>query len=165
MAYESIIQRHFDHRLQGVRNGSEWLSGINRNRCPACFGMSVRNASEYALKSFVETKATEVVKKLGSPGPKNALYKVTVAFYQKTDRWLQHDIPRQDQGIDLDNLLKKVFDGLDPIIGYRKSHKGSREYSGVLDSSIIEVCAKKINSGSDKEFLGVEVEIIHEPKK
>jgi len=36
-----------------------------------------------------------------------------------------------------------------------------KEHSGVLDSNIIEVHAKKANSGSDKEFLGIEVELLH----
>ncbi len=116
------------------------------------------------IKSIVETKAEEVAKELGRPASEEALYKVTAIFYQSKRRWLKPETPRQDQGIDLDNLLKNVFDGLGPIIGYRKAWQGDRPHSGVLDSSIVEVYAKKINSGSDKEFLGVEVELIHEPK-
>lgn len=116
------------------------------------------------LRSLVEAKAKEVVKELGSPTSKKGLYKVAVISYQKKDRWLQPETPREDRG-DLDNLLKNVFDGLGPIIGYRKAWKGDREHGGVLDSSIVEVYGKKINSGSDQEFLGIEVELIHEPKK
>ncbi len=115
------------------------------------------------LKSIVEEKAKEAIKTLGIPYSERAIYKVTATFYQKKDRWLKNDpsIPRQDWGIDLDNLLKQVFDGLGPIIGYRKDWTGKKEHSGVLDSNIIEVYAKKVNSGSDREFLSVEVELLH----
>ena len=65
------------------------------------------------------------------------------------------------KGGNLDNLLKRVFDGLGPIIGYRKDWTGKKEHSGVLDANIVGVHAKKVNSGSDKEFLGVEVELLH----
>ncbi len=111
------------------------------------------------LKTIVEKEADGVVRELGQPDSEKALYKVTATFYQKKDRWLRPETPRQDWGIDLDNLLKPVFDGLGPIIGYKKAFKGQKP--GVLDSSIVEVSAKKLNSGSDKEFLGIEVELIH----
>ncbi len=111
------------------------------------------------LKTIVEKEADGVVKELGQPDSEKALYKVTATFYQKKDRWLQPETPRQDWGIDLDNLLKPVFDGLGPIIGYKKAFKGQKP--GVLDSSIVEVSAKKLNSGSDREFLGIEVELVH----
>ena len=115
------------------------------------------------LKSIIEEKAKEAIETLGPPYSEKTIYKVTATFYQKKDRWLKNDpsIPRQDWGIDLDNLLKQVFDGLGPIIGYRKDWTGKKEHSGVLDSNIIEVHAKKANSGSDKEFLGIEVELLH----
>lgn len=113
------------------------------------------------IKDLVEKEAENAVKGLGKSGPKNALYKVTVIFYQKKGRWKQPEMPRQDWGTDLDNLLQKVFDGLGPIIGYRESFQDDKEHSGVLDASIVEVSAKKVNSGSDKEFLSVEVELIH----
>ncbi|MFH1931340.1 MAG: hypothetical protein ABIN18_07105, partial [Pseudomonadota bacterium] len=32
----------------GVRNGSESVSGMDRNRCPEWIGIGVRNGSEYA---------------------------------------------------------------------------------------------------------------------
>ena len=32
----------------GVRNESEWVSGMDWNHCPEWIGMGVRNASEYA---------------------------------------------------------------------------------------------------------------------
>lgn len=111
------------------------------------------------LKTIVEKEADGVVKEMGGPDSEKALYKVAATFYQKKDRWLQPETPRQDWGIDLDNLLKPVFDGLGPIIGYKKAFKGQKP--GVLDSSIVEVYAKKLNSGSDKEFLGIEVELVH----
>ena len=111
------------------------------------------------LKTIVEKEADGVVKELGQPDSEKALYKVIATFYQKKDRRLQPETPRQDWGIDLDNLLKPVFDGLGPIIGFKKAFKGQKP--GVLDSSIVEVSAKKLNSGSDKEFLGIEVELVH----
>jgi len=39
MAYGLIIQRRFDHKLQIVRNGLEWVSGIKWNKCPDCPGI------------------------------------------------------------------------------------------------------------------------------
>ncbi|MFQ6073466.1 MAG: hypothetical protein ACE5KT_12315 [Methanosarcinales archaeon] len=111
------------------------------------------------LKSIVEDKSKEVVEALGRPDSEKALYKVITTFFQKKERWLLPEVPRQDIGIDLDNLLKQVFDGLGPIIGYRHDYTGKKP--GVLDSNIIEVYAKKVNSGSDKEFLGIEVELLH----
>jgi len=115
------------------------------------------------VKSIVEQKAKEAIGTLGTSGSDKAIYKVTATFYQKKDRWLKNDpsIPRQDWGIDLDNLLKPVFDGLGPIVGYRKDWTGEKEHSGVLDSNIVEVHAKKANSGSDREFLGIEIELLH----
>jgi len=115
------------------------------------------------IKSEVETKAKEAVSSLGSPNSERAVYKVTAIFYQKKDRWLKDDplIPRQDWGIDLDNVLKQIFDGLGPIIGYRKAWTGDKKYSGVYDANIVEVYAKKLNSGSDKEFLSIEVELLY----
>lgn len=116
------------------------------------------------LKTIVEEKTKEIVGSLGKPNSKRAIYKVTAIFYQKKDRWLKNDslIPRQDWGIDLDNLLKQVFDGLGPIIGYRKDWTGKNEHSGVMDANIVEVYAKKVNSGSNKEFLSVEIELLYE---
>lgn len=113
------------------------------------------------LKTIVEEKAESVIRELGKPPSENVLYKVTTTFYQKKSRWLQPEKPKQDIGTDLDNLLKQVFDGLGPIIGYRKDWTGKRKHGGVRDASIVEVHAKKVNSGSEKEFLGVEIEIVH----
>jgi hypothetical protein len=50
---------------------------------------------------------------------------------------------------------------LGPIIGYRKDWTGGKEHSGVLDSNIVEVHAKKANSGSEKEFIGIEIDLLH----
>ena len=118
------------------------------------------------VKTIVEDKAKEAIGNLGSPGSDKAIYKVAIIFFQKKDRWLRNDpsIPRQDWGIDLDNLLKPVFDGLGPIIGYRKDWTGGKEHSGVLDSNIVEVHAKKANSGSEKEFIGIEIDLLHVSK-
>ena len=35
----------------GVRNESEWVSGMDRNHCPEWIGMGVRNGAEYAFFS------------------------------------------------------------------------------------------------------------------
>jgi len=76
-------------------------------------------------------------------------------------------IPREDIGRDLDNLVKAAFDGLGPIVRWRqryerdevgKWHPVSGEHRGVRDAQIVEVVAKKVNSGSSQEFLSVEVE-------
>lgn len=117
----------------------------------------------FDVRGLVEEKAHEVVGALGGIDSERSIYKVIVTFYQKKGRWLGEDpsIPRQDWGIDLDNLLKPVFDGLGPIIGYRKDWSGDKDHAGVLDANIVEVYAKKVNSGSEKEFLGVEIELIH----
>ena len=74
------------------------------------------------------------------------MYRVKVVFHLGEHRWLKdfnYSIPREDWGLDLDNLLKLVFDGLGPIIGYRKDWTGKKEHAGARDSSIIEVHAKK----------------------
>lgn len=115
------------------------------------------------IKSNVEEKANEAIKLQGAPESQKATWKVIVTFFQRKDRWLKNDpsVPRQDWGIDLDNLLKDVFDGLGPIIGYRKDFTGAREHSGVWDSNIVEVYAKKVNNSSDKDMLGIEVELLH----
>ena len=119
--------------------------------------VEIKNWSD--VKWIVEDKAKEAIGTLGSPNSDKAIYKVTATFFQKKDRWLTNDpsIPRQDWGIDLENLLKPVFDGLGPIIGYRKDWTGGKEHSGVLDSNIVEVHAKKANSGSEKEFIGIDL--------
>jgi Holliday junction resolvase RusA-like endonuclease len=68
---------------------------------------------------------------------------VTTTFYHKKSSWLQPEKPKQDIGMDLDNLLKQLFDGLGPIIGYRKDRTGKIKHGGVRDYSIVEVHAKK----------------------
>ena len=120
------------------------------------------------IKNTVEKKAAEACRTVGE-SPKDAVYRVSVTFYQKKDRWRTDNpqIPREDVGRDLDNLIKPVFDGLGPIIGRRSKFKQKPngkiekigEYSS-RDSSIIEVMAKKLNSGSDEEYLSIEVEDI-----
>jgi len=95
------------------------------------------------------------------------IYRVEITFFQAQSRYLANDrnIPREDRG-DLDNLIKKVFDGLGPIIGYRKKwtnvdSKGVPEDSNKpRDSAIVELIAKKVNSGSESEFVGVVIETL-----
>jgi Holliday junction resolvase RusA-like endonuclease len=118
------------------------------------------------VRDIVEKKCKEVAFNLGKHDNEKSIYKVIATFYQKKSRWLMNDssIPRQDWGIDLDNMLKPVFDGLGPIIGYRIDWQGSKKNPGVLDSNIVEVYAKKVNSGSEKEFIGVEIELLHTSK-
>ena len=62
----------------------------------------------------------------------------------------------------LENYLEKlVFDGLGPIIGYRKDWTGKKEHAGARDSSIIEVHAKKVKT-EGREFVEIEIEQLYE---
>jgi len=45
---------------------------------------------------------------------------------------------------------------LGPIIGHRTDHAGTG-FPGVKDAKIIEAHAKKLNNGSDEEYLSVEI--------
>ena len=98
---------------------------------------------------------------------KTPSYKASIIFFQSSDRWLKEDpgTPREDRG-DLDNLIKLVFDGLGPIIGFRKSWKKvdnkwvSKNSKKPADSRILELYAKKINSGSSSEMVSVEIETL-----
>ena len=94
-------------------------------------------------------------------------FKASITFFQSSKRYLKEDakIPREDRG-DLDNMVKNVFDGLGPIIGFRASWK---KVNGVpiaspgtkpADSRIIELFAKKVNSGSSSEMVSVEIETL-----
>ena len=93
------------------------------------------------------------------------LFKVVLTFYQEKSRYknIDQDIPRGDRG-DLDNLIKLVIDGIGYIIGYRQSwEKINDNWVGSdsdepMDSKIIEIVAKKINSGSEKEYVGIIIE-------
>ena len=95
------------------------------------------------------------------------IFRVEITFYQAKSRYLvdRPEIPREDRG-DLDNMVKQVLDGLGPIIGFRKKwKKRNDEWYGEdsdkpRDSAIIELVAKKVNSGSEKEFVGVVVETL-----
>ena len=93
------------------------------------------------------------------------LFKVVLTFYQAKSRYrnIDQDIPREDRG-DLDNLIKLVIDGIGHIIGHRqKWEKINDKWVGSksdkpLDSKIIEIVAKKINSGSEQEYVGIIIE-------
>lgn len=112
--------------------------------------------------SKVASSLSSVIKNVDKPS-----FKASIIFFQSSERWLKEDVetPREDRG-DLDNMIKYVFDGLGPIIGFRTSWK---KVKGVLvgspskkpaDSRIIELFAKKINSGSSSEMVSVEIETL-----
>ena len=135
------------------------------------FIIDITNVSDREILRRVEEKARETVDSLG--GIKNqeeSIFKVTITFYQAKDRWKKENpqIPREDIGRDLDNLIKPIFDGLGPIIGYRKKWQKDEETgrykqigkSTAADSRIVEIYAKKVNSGTEKEYLSIEVEKI-----
>lgn len=109
---------------------------------------------------------TAVMKKASQAMKINAeIFKVDLTFYQAKSRYLRNeqDIPREDRG-DLDNLIKVVIDGIGPIIGYRKKwdkvndKESSSNSDKPLDSRIVEIVAKKVNSGSEQEYVGVIIE-------
>ena len=118
-----------------------------------------------AVTKEVKSQAIQAVSTL--PSRPEDLYRVEITFYQSQDRYRVDDQekPREDRG-DIDNLVKHVFDGLGPIIGFRREWK---KISGQLkpfkstkpeDSKIIELVAKKVNSGSKNEFVSVEIETV-----
>ena len=129
------------------------------------FVIEITDVSDNELSEKVKEKAEESADVIGSP--QASIFKVGITFFQRKDRWQKENpqIPREDIGRDLDNLVKPVFDALGPIIGYRTKWK--REDTGksvevgkgtAADSRIVELTAKKVNSGSDREFLSIEVE-------
>jgi Holliday junction resolvase RusA-like endonuclease len=133
------------------------------------FIIDITDVSDKEIYGKVEEKAKESILVIGKPKALSA-FKVDITFFQAKDRWQKDNpqIPREDIGRDLDNLIKPVFDGLGPIIGYRKKW-GKEDVSGKLveagkrtaaDSKIIELSAKKVNSGSKKEFLSIRIEDI-----
>jgi len=127
------------------------------------FILNITGLKDSQVKERVEEAARSAINTIGKPRP-NAVFRLRVTFCQSKERWRKDNplIPREDIGRDLDNLLKAVFDGLGPIIGYRMKWergkpKGTRS---ARDSSIVEVLAHKVNSGSSEEYLYVEVEEI-----
>jgi Holliday junction resolvase RusA-like endonuclease len=103
--------------------------------------------------------------------PKKQVFKVSLVFYLSKQRWRLNDgsIPREDNGMDVDNLAKPILDGLGPIIGYRNKYTkdtdtGKWKLIGTgpsSDSKIVELHVKKLNSGSkDKEEVKIEIELI-----
>jgi len=123
------------------------------------FITDITGLKEKSITEAIKVKAG-VSKKLDAK-----LFKVTLTFYQAKSRYktIDQDIPRGDRG-DLDNLIKLVIDGIGHIIGYRQSWEkingklvGSKS-DNPLDSKIIEIVAKKINSGSEKEYVGIIIE-------
>lgn len=134
------------------------------------FVLDITGSSQSEIKEAVEKEANDIKDHITYiEDPENYLFKVNVTSYQKKDRWKGPDrsIPREDIGKDLDNVLKPIFDGLGPLIGYRNKY-GKKEdedgyevvgTAGSADSKIVEVSAKKINSGTDNEYLSIEVEV------
>ena len=118
-----------------------------------------------SITSIVRTQA-QAAASVVKPG-KRDLFRVEVKFYQSKERYLIDDPerPREDRG-DIDNLIKQVFDGLGPIIGFRRSWPkvGSktvkRTSKNPVDSRIVELYAKKVNSGSSSELVSIEIETI-----
>ena len=118
-----------------------------------------------SITSIVRAQAQSAASTL-NPGSNN-LFRVEITFYQSKDRYLKNDPekPREDRG-DIDNLVKQVFDGLGPIIGFRSSWDKidgkwkEKKSKKPADSQIIELLAKKVNSGSTNELVSVEIESI-----
>ena len=117
----------------------------------------------------VQGTATQVATTMPPAGSLNSKpsFKASITFFQSRERYLKEDAktPREDRG-DLDNMVKNVFDGLGPIIGFRTDWK---KVNGVQVSSpstkpagsrIIELVAKKVNSGSSSEMVSVEIETL-----
>jgi len=122
------------------------------------------------VREAVQQRAEEVVKPIQAPD-KPLVFRASITFYQASKRWRSDNamIPREDIGRDLDNLIKAVFDGLGPIIGWRQKFEKDTtgkwrpvpgEHRGARDSQIVEVVAKKVNSGSEQEYLSVEIEAV-----
>jgi Holliday junction resolvase RusA-like endonuclease len=131
------------------------------------FVLDVTGFSVTQIRDAVESEAENIKNHVNYvENPEEHLFKVKVTSYQKKDRW-KGDVPREDIGKDLDNVLKPIFDGLGPIIGYRKKYgKVDEGYAvvgtaGSADSKIVEVSAKKINSGTTNEYLSIEIEEIN----
>jgi len=122
------------------------------------------------VRDLVQQKAEEAAKTI-SPPDKPSIFRALITFYQSRERWLKGSpsVPREDVGRDLDNLIKAVFDGLGPIVGWRQRYEQDHagkwqavpgQHRGVRDAQIVEVAAKKLNSGTNQEFLSVEIERI-----
>lgn len=124
------------------------------------FIVDITNSKEpNVLTREVRTQASQAASAL--PSVQEHLYRVGITFYQSKDRYLIDDPekPREDRG-DIDNLVKQIFDGLGPIIGFRWDWKLAQESNNPADSKIIELIARKVNSGSKREFVSVEIETI-----
>jgi Holliday junction resolvase RusA-like endonuclease len=130
------------------------------------FMIDMSNVSDRDFCKTVEEKAKESVSTIGKPKA-SSVFKASITFFQGKDRWQKDNpqIPREDVGRDLDNLIKPIFDSLGPIVGYRKTWKKTDTGKWVVagrgtaaDSKIVELTAKKVNSGSRQEYLGIEIE-------
>jgi len=126
-----------------------------------------RRKLEHRIKSRVRQKSSELAKEIGRPSVPST-FRVEVTFHQKSGRWKKDNpqIPREDRGVDLDNCIKWIFDNLGPIIQDRikwgkdmltgRSVRSGKR--GSADSKIVELIAKKINTGSDREYLDIVIE-------
>ena len=104
------------------------------------FIVDFKHMRMHDLKDIVKEKTKSAVDSLGKPN-ENSLFKVNVVFYQKYSTY--REITDLDN---LDGLLKHIFDGLGSIIGHK--------------NNIIEAYAKRLETNSDRDFIGVEIEEI-----
>ncbi|MCD6513298.1 MAG: hypothetical protein J7L07_00065 [Candidatus Odinarchaeota archaeon] len=127
------------------------------------FIIDITNIRNEEIPKLVEERARKAVSQVGEASQPSA-FKVTITCYLKSDRWQRENpqIPREDVGKYLNKIINLVFDGLGPIIGYRRRWESGEIVgtSGVYYSRIIQITARKVNSGSEKEFLSVEIEKI-----
>lgn len=126
------------------------------------------------LEKAVEEEAKRVAKTVGIPDlKKKAMESVRKRKIQKMEKIFKVEIyltlskkryrgsppiPREDIGLDLDNVAKRVLDGLGPIIGYRQKWKGEKEPRKARDASVVELVVKKICVPHGKETVDIRVE-------
>ena len=124
------------------------------------------------LAALVEQEAAASIERHGA-APDGVLFRVSMVCRLASRRYLQSNpqLPREDRGWDLDNIIKAAIDGLGPILGHRKKWEplGKGRYREIgrrsaADAKVVEIMAKKLNSGTDADALEIDVEAI-EPSK
>ena len=133
------------------------------------FIVDITRCKRKRITQKVRGIAIQVASSLPLVGPieETPSFKASIIFFQSSKRWRKEDAetPRGDRG-DLDNMVKDVFDGLGPIIGFRTSwNQVDGEWvpspsTKPADSRILELFAKKVNSGSLSEMVSVEIETL-----